>query len=73
LAFPGLFRGVLNAKSKSITESMKIKAAQAIAYIIKDDELRRDYIIPSPFDKRVVEAVSKAVEEEVYRLNLYRT
>ena len=73
LAFPGLFRGVLNAKSKSITESMKIKAAQAIAYIIKDDELRRDYIIPSPFDKRVVEAVSKAIEEEVYRLNLYRT
>ena len=73
LAFPGLFRGVLNAKSKKITESMKIKAAEAIAYIIKDDELRRDYIIPSPFDKRVVEAVSKAVEKEVYRLKLYRT
>ena len=72
LAFPGLFRGALDSKSTKITESMKIRAAEAIAYIIKDEELKRDYIIPSPFDKRVVEAVSKAVSDEVIRLKIYR-
>ena len=72
LAFPGLFRGALDSKTTKITESMKLKAAEAIAYIIKDNELRRDYIIPSPFDKRVVEAVSKAVYNEVIRLKIYR-
>lgn len=61
LAFPGLFRGALDARAKSITEEMKLEAAKAIASIIKDDELHRDYIIPSPFDKRVVEVVSEAV------------
>jgi len=72
LAFPGLFRGALDSKSTKITESMKIRAAEAIAYIIKDEELKRDYIIPSPFDKRVVDAVSKAVSDEVIRLKIYR-
>ena len=61
LAFPGLFRGALDARAKAITEEMKMEAAKAIASIIKDDELSRDYIIPSPFDKRVVEVVSEAV------------
>ena len=42
---------------------MKLAAAKAIAYIISDDELKEDYIVPGPFDKRVVEAVSKAVGE----------
>ncbi len=72
LAFPGLFRGALDSKATKITESMKLHAAKAIAYIIKDEELKRDYIIPSPFDKRVVKAVSKAVKDEVIRLNIYR-
>lgn len=72
LAFPGLFRGALDSKSMKITESMKLATAKAIAYIIKDEELRRDYIIPSPFDKRVAKAVSKAVSDEVMRLKIYR-
>ncbi len=72
LAFPGLFRGALDSKSTKITESMKLHAAKAIAYIIKDEELKRDYIIPSPFDKRVVKAVAKAVSDEVIRLKIYR-
>lgn len=72
LAFPGLFRGALDSKSTKITESMKLASAKAIAYIIKDDELRRDYIIPSPFDKRVAKAVSKAVSDEVIRLDICR-
>ena len=62
LAFPGLFRGALEAKSKKITEDMKIEAAKAIAYILEDDDLKRDYIIPDVFDKRVVESVAEAVK-----------
>lgn len=72
LAFPGLFRGALDAKSTAITESMKLTSAKAIASIITEEELTKDYIIPSPFDKRVVEVVSKAVYNEVIRLKLNR-
>jgi malate dehydrogenase (oxaloacetate-decarboxylating) len=64
LAFPGLFKGALQSRAENITEEMKLCAAKAIAGIIQDDELNRDYIIPSPFDKRVVEAVSSAVIQE---------
>jgi len=72
LAFPGLFRGALDSKSTKITESMKLHAAKAIAYIIEDSELNQDYIIPSPFDKRVAKAVAKAVSDEVIRLKIFR-
>lgn len=63
LAFPGLFRGALDAKSKKITEEMKMEAAKAIAYILADEELREDYIIPDVFDKRVVKKVADAVSK----------
>ena len=63
LAFPGIFKGALSVRSKKINEEMKLAAAHAIANVIADDELTPDYIVPSPFDKRVVEAVSKAVAE----------
>ncbi len=61
LAFPGIFRGALDARSKRITEDMKIAAAYAIADLINEDELNEEYIIPNPFDKRVASAVAKAV------------
>lgn len=61
LAFPGIFRGTLDAGAKKITPEMKMAAARAIAAILKDDEIRSDYIIPEPFDKRVAEAVADAV------------
>ncbi len=61
LAFPGIFRGALDARTSQITEAMKITAAKAIASIIKEDELTPDYIIPSPFNKEVVKVVSEAV------------
>ena len=63
LAFPGLFKGALAVRASKINEEMKLAAAKAIASIISDDELKPDYIVPGPFDKRVVEAVSKAVGE----------
>jgi len=61
LAFPGIFRGALDARAKKITEDMKIAAAYAIANLINEDELNEEYIIPNPFDKRVATAVAKAV------------
>ena len=61
LAFPGIFRGALDVRATDINDEMKLAAAKAIANIIKDEELREDYIIPDPFDKRVVEEVAKAV------------
>lgn len=63
LVFPGLFKGALRAKSKKITEEMKIAAAEGLASLIKDEELRKDYIVPDAFDKRVAEAVACAVEK----------
>jgi malate dehydrogenase (oxaloacetate-decarboxylating) len=63
LAFPGIFRGALDARAKKITEEMKVAAAYAIAGLINDDDLTADYVIPGPFDPRVVKAVSKAVAE----------
>lgn len=61
LAFPGIFRGALDARASRITERMKIAAAHAIASIVSDEERSAEYIIPSVFDTRVVEAVAKAV------------
>ncbi|MEG0310195.1 MAG: malic enzyme-like NAD(P)-binding protein [Eubacterium sp.] len=61
LAFPGIFRGALDARASRITEGMKVAAAYAIAGLVSKDELNEDYIMPSPFDKRVSKAVSDAV------------
>jgi malate dehydrogenase (oxaloacetate-decarboxylating) len=61
LAFPGIFRGALDVRARRITEGMKLAAAYAIAQIVSDDELNAEYVIPSVFDTRVVDAVAKAV------------
>jgi len=61
LAFPGIFRGALDARAKEITEKMKIAAASAIAKMVKPKDLREDHIIPNPLDKNVAKAVAKAV------------
>jgi malate dehydrogenase (oxaloacetate-decarboxylating) len=65
LAFPGLFKGLLEAKAKKVDEEIFIEAAKAIAYVIKEDESKEDYIIPSIFDKRVVRAVAQAVVKKL--------
>lgn len=61
LAFPGIFRGALDVRAKKITEDMKLAAAYAIASLISDEELNEDYVIPSPFDKRVANKVAEEV------------
>jgi len=64
LAFPGIFRGALDAGARRITPAMKLAAARAIA-ALAEDELSADYIVPSPLDPRVAPAVSAAVAAAV--------
>jgi malate dehydrogenase (oxaloacetate-decarboxylating) len=61
LAFPGVFRGALDVRAKQITESMKVAAAQAIASIVRPEELSAEYIVPSVFNREVAPAVAAAV------------
>jgi malate dehydrogenase (oxaloacetate-decarboxylating) len=60
LAFPGIFRGAFDVRASSITEGMKLAAAEALVGLVADD-LRADYVVPSPFDPRVAPAVAAAV------------
>ena len=61
LAFPGIFRGALDARASDINEEMKMAASYAIAGLVSEEELSADYIIPKAFDKRVGPAVAQAV------------
>ena len=61
LAFPGVFRGALDVRARTITESMEVAAGHAIAAAIGENELAADYIIPSVFNRDVVPAVASAV------------
>ncbi|PSO52851.1 MAG: NAD-dependent malic enzyme, partial [Actinobacteria bacterium QS_5_72_10] len=61
LAFPGLFRGALDAHAHEITEAMKVAAARAIASVVGEDELNPAYVIPSVFNPHVAAGVSEAV------------
>ena len=65
LAFPGIFRGALDVRERKITEGMKLAAARAIAAIV-GDERSAEYIIPSVFDTRVVDAVAHAVRQAAF-------
>jgi len=67
LAFPGIFRGALDVRAREINEEMKLAAAYAIAGLIKDGELREDYIIPSALDKKVAAEVARAVADAAIR------
>lgn len=71
LAFPGIFRGALDLRAVEISEDMKIAAAKAIADLV-GDELDKEYIIPDPFDQRVVPAVAFAVAQSAVENNLSR-
>lgn len=66
LAFPGIFRGALDARASDINDAMKIAAAKALAGLISDEELNADYIIPAAFDPRVKDAVASAVKQAAY-------
>jgi malate dehydrogenase (oxaloacetate-decarboxylating) len=72
LGFPGIFRGALNCRARLINDEMKRAAAHAIANVIPSEELSEEYIIPSVFNKAVVEAVAQAVADAAYRTGVAR-
>ena len=72
LVFPGLFKGVLAVRATDITDSMKIAASHAIAFVIPEEELTAEYVIPSSFNRQVVPAVANAVAKEAVRLGINR-
>jgi len=65
LIFPGIFRGALEGRATAITEEMKLAAAAALAGLVSDEELSEDFIMPDPFDPRIVDVVSKAVKDHI--------
>ncbi len=67
LCFPGMFRGVLDARAREINDQMKLAAAEAIASVIPSSSVSAEYIVPSVFDPHVVRAVSKAVSEAAHK------
>jgi malate dehydrogenase (oxaloacetate-decarboxylating) len=72
LAFPGIFRGALDVRASAITTEMEVAAAHAIAAVVRADELERDYIIPSVFNREVAPAVAAAVAEAAVAAGIAR-
>ena len=72
LCFPGIFRGAFDVRASDINEEMKMAAANALASLVSEEELSADYIIPTPFDKRVGPAVARAVAEAARKTGVAR-
>ncbi|EOS60366.1 hypothetical protein C815_01422 [Firmicutes bacterium M10-2] len=72
LAFPGIFKGALQAQATEINDAMKIAAVKAIASLVSEEELSPEYIIVSALDPRVVEAVSRAVAQAARESHVVR-
>ena len=72
LAFPGIFRGALDARASTINEEMKLAAAYGIASLVSDGELSAEYIIPRAFDERVGKTVAKAVYDSAVKTGVAR-
>jgi malate dehydrogenase (oxaloacetate-decarboxylating) len=72
LAFPGMFRGALDARARDINEPMKLAAAKAIAACIEPDELGEEYIVPGVFNKQVARRVARAVEAAAHESGVAR-
>lgn len=72
LVFPGIFRGALAVGAKEITENMKRKAAYAIASMVPEQELNSNYILPSPLNRKVADAVAAAVAKEAVEKKIAR-
>jgi malate dehydrogenase (oxaloacetate-decarboxylating) len=72
LAFPGIFRGALNVRARRINEAMKLAAAKAIAGCISTRELSPEYIVPSVFNRDVVQRVAEAVTKAAIRTGVSR-
>jgi malate dehydrogenase (oxaloacetate-decarboxylating) len=72
LAFPGVFRGALDARASTITPEMELAAAHAIAAVVEPEHAEADYVIPSVFDRRVAPAVADAVAKAAFEAGVAR-
>lgn len=72
IAFPGIFKGALCGRASIITEDMKLAAANAIAYLVSDEQLNDEFILPEAFDPRVADVVAKAVMDNIKPENTNR-
>ncbi len=70
--FPGFFRGMLDVRASRVNDEMKLAAAHALAALVTDGELSEEYITPSMFDRRVVDAVAAAVADAAIRTGVAR-
>ncbi len=72
LAFPGIFRGALDARASEINREMMLAASKAISSLVSDTELSPEYVIPAAFDKRAHTAVATAVKEAAVKTGVAR-
>ena len=72
MAFPGIFRGALDVRASEINDAMKLAAARALAGLVSEAELSKDFILPEPFDPRVAPTVAKAVAEAAHSSGVAR-
>lgn len=72
LAFPGIFRGALDVRASDINDEMKMAASFALAGLVSDEELSKDYILPKAFDNRVGKTVAKAVADAAIKSGVAR-
>lgn len=72
LVFPGFFKGLLRVGATKVTQEMKIRAAEALASVITDEELNADYVLPDAFDERVADAIADAVSAEAVASGMCR-
>ena len=72
VAFPGIFRGALDVRASDINDEMKMAASYAIASLVSDEELNRDYILPMAFDERIGKTVAKAVADAAIKSKVAR-
>jgi malate dehydrogenase (oxaloacetate-decarboxylating) len=72
LCFPGLFRGLLDSRVRTVNEEIKLAAARAISSMVDEKELSEDYIIPNIFDRKVVAAVASAVSDAAHLTGMAR-
>lgn len=73
LVFPGFFKGLLRVGATKVTQEMKIRAAEALAAVITDEELNADYVLPDAFDERVADAIADAVSAEAIASGVCRS
>ena len=72
LGFPGLFRGALDCRATCINEAMKLAASEALEFLVPENELARDHIVPHTLDERVVPEVARRVAEAARKTGVAR-